>query len=1483
MMFDIAIRMTMSILTIAMLLSVFAVVLSWITRKRQPALEHACWVIVLLRLVVPPVLPVMIPGYPQWSLSTTTVSSSNVAISSSLETARRDSSDHRSSANSAAFDEGQQFPQNVPTASSSAPHSEEVGSGDPTYDVRRSGETSTPDVTAAIPTTKAIEASSPTELPRSATMEFPRSATTDNVSATQVPSQSEGIGFIQTIAWTLLIVWLAGTAFVLAKSIRAAVSFGKLLRLSEPVSADIMAVASQVASRLGLRNLPSLRMLAVRIPPFVWSTWRPQVVLPRDLEKFAQSGAIELLLTHELVHVKRLDYLVRYLEWLATVIWWWCPLLYYARRKMRMAEESACDAWVLRVWPERASEYATAILDTIRFVGSNRTLPHLTTGGLGSVREIESRLRAIHENRARARNGAISVLAVAILAVLSCTILLIGESSENESETKANVGSPDDQKSSPPSELVEMLDQEKAASSRAVTFNSDAVLKANRLWQNPTLGGIESIEFTHRMAPTRLDEHFVWRKDGAHLVEVTDREDNSEQYGVGWSRLSLPDASTFTFASPDAFPRYRTAEETLSEGEKRRDKSPTPQALFQSNLLRHLSGTRLNFAGIDWGRRPADFTVTDHSLENELHTIELRPSKDAARNFIFNAGAMFATTSWSYVHDVAINRSVLTIDQQNRILRERSYFDDALIAEIELLDWTTTADGQHAPLRITMAFPKSEFTVDQRFRVTAEGLWILESGRSKFAAHDAQTEEIIDLKINVPSETLEERIHKAKSRLEELSLEAKDTTKIQMRGLTPLDLGAKHIFDRAASPAGGLHPTSLSFMPIDTSQRFREMWPHPELVAELQLPKNRDGNPSVNESLLLVLYDEFRSPLFRLYLPEAVIDANAPTADTVLSSLWEKQRLWLRAKDDSLPSATYSFHLQDRQIDVTLPSEQEERRRGITFKCALDTIRTAPERWRVPMAFDAEWNGRAVRVLGITGPAVGQVFGSGLDGVYVGGYSVTQQPSVLLVIDAATGSPLVERSEHMEFQFHDYVEASPGQFAPLRILCKSGSILMDLRFQIVDGKLWLFDRKAGADIPVPAYVDNLRINEAAPSSVQRSQLPDAADLPAEFDWSHIVNRRPIRSNDNLSSALAAWENPLAHPLWEATSRTSIEDTADAHIARCSLRSFPPIGVARYWTLTQLTKEGGQALSCAETLPPGEATTVNTTRVIRDKTVAIPHPTNIDRQQDGSANPTRVLRLTSTHRDGFLTAIQPEILSTNWYTQQSVRMTAIMLNADGVALHGGMASDSFRTYAEPVVRAEAKMEFEPFENTRGLSLLIGCHAEITGAPLGSTWGSFSLEDPLFEPSLLMGSRFPAVRHIGVRQIYREQYRDLTRQFTSRDRGERALEALAPHKAVLKFILSNSNGDEEEAIAIACRLAGFSQDPEFTPSLRTLLSHSSEQVKDSAAIGLGLLGNADGLERLQALAARSVQESSPTDHPFANRSSEEAQWALERLEK
>jgi len=47
---------------------------------------------------------------------------------------------------------------------------------------------------------------------------------------------------------------------------------------------------------------------------------------------------------------------------LSVDLYWWCPLVWWAQRELREAEEECCDAWVLWALPGSAARYAHALV-----------------------------------------------------------------------------------------------------------------------------------------------------------------------------------------------------------------------------------------------------------------------------------------------------------------------------------------------------------------------------------------------------------------------------------------------------------------------------------------------------------------------------------------------------------------------------------------------------------------------------------------------------------------------------------------------------------------------------------------------------------------------------------------------------------------------------------------------------------------------------------------------------------------------------------------------------------------------------------------------------------------------------------------------------------------------------------------------------------------------------------------------------------------
>ena len=133
-----------------------------------------------------------------------------------------------------------------------------------------------------------------------------------------------------------------------------------------------------------------------------WEGGRIRVIIPAFLLAELTREEARSILAHELAHVRRRDYVVRWLEWIACSAFWWNPAAWWARRQLRLAEEACCDALVPGASGSSPKSYANALLRVVDVVSASPPLraPVLASaaGGVGQTRFLERRLKMIVED-----------------------------------------------------------------------------------------------------------------------------------------------------------------------------------------------------------------------------------------------------------------------------------------------------------------------------------------------------------------------------------------------------------------------------------------------------------------------------------------------------------------------------------------------------------------------------------------------------------------------------------------------------------------------------------------------------------------------------------------------------------------------------------------------------------------------------------------------------------------------------------------------------------------------------------------------------------------------------------------------------------------------------------------------------------------------------------------------------------------------------
>jgi beta-lactamase regulating signal transducer with metallopeptidase domain len=313
---------------------------------RRPALEHALWLLVLLKLITPPLLPVSLPWSDPFAAEPAPVER---PVPVALVFPR-------------------QGPFDVPPRLGDLP--DEQAAADPAPEPGKDAGPVAPP--PAQPTQTALPPAWPGWKP------------------------------------VLLSAWLTGSAFWWLLACLRVARFRRLLRHTRPAPADVQEQARRLAGRLGLASCPGVWLVPARVSPLLWALGRsPRLLLPADLWQALTPEQRDTLLAHELAHLRRRDHWVRRLELVVLGLFWWHPVAWWARHELAEAEEACCDGWVLWALPEAGPAYAAALVETLAFLSRARRPVPVAASGAGRVKILKRRLFMILQRPSpRALSGA---------------------------------------------------------------------------------------------------------------------------------------------------------------------------------------------------------------------------------------------------------------------------------------------------------------------------------------------------------------------------------------------------------------------------------------------------------------------------------------------------------------------------------------------------------------------------------------------------------------------------------------------------------------------------------------------------------------------------------------------------------------------------------------------------------------------------------------------------------------------------------------------------------------------------------------------------------------------------------------------------------------------------------------------------------------------------------------------------------------------
>ena len=292
----------------------------------------------------------------------------------------------------------------------------------------------TPNITPAIQTTSVAPA---TLAPNNSSLvaPTPQMGNTPALSTPPPPSLKKRIialansNFSESIAPWVTSGYFLGTFLILLRLLLALRGGYGLRRLSQPITEPyVLTSLERAAQAVRLRIVPAAAWCERVAVPCVVGIVKPVVLLPFSISTNLSTEQIEMLLLHELAHLRRYDHWVNLAQWLIETVLFFHPAVWYISHRIRVEREIACDDMVVASGVEQ-DHYAESLLRMVeisRDVQRTKQLEAIALGSSGPRRSTPAHriLRLIEGNVILERFRPIRVWPVGITLTLLFVAML---------------------------------------------------------------------------------------------------------------------------------------------------------------------------------------------------------------------------------------------------------------------------------------------------------------------------------------------------------------------------------------------------------------------------------------------------------------------------------------------------------------------------------------------------------------------------------------------------------------------------------------------------------------------------------------------------------------------------------------------------------------------------------------------------------------------------------------------------------------------------------------------------------------------------------------------------------------------------------------------------------------------------------------------------------------------------------------------------
>lgn len=238
-----------------------------------------------------------------------------------------------------------------------------------------------------------------------------------------------------SLPWIVL-TWLCGVVFLSSRLVFGWMQTRRIARNNaRPAGAEWQQTAKRLSDALQLRRAVTLLESAAVEVPSVIGWLKPVVLLPGSTLTGLTPEQIEMVLAHELAHIRRHDFFVNLLQAFVETLMFYHPAVWWISAQVRIERENCCDDLAVAVCGNRI-QYARALTRLEELRATAPTIAVAANGG-----SLLERIRRIATSRDEATSttsrwaAAIAVLSIIGIALVVPAIPALAQRDGDRKET----------------------------------------------------------------------------------------------------------------------------------------------------------------------------------------------------------------------------------------------------------------------------------------------------------------------------------------------------------------------------------------------------------------------------------------------------------------------------------------------------------------------------------------------------------------------------------------------------------------------------------------------------------------------------------------------------------------------------------------------------------------------------------------------------------------------------------------------------------------------------------------------------------------------------------------------------------------------------------------------------------------------------------------------------------------------------------------